>query len=186
MFEIKEAIPLKKELPYAIYFRKKKLDDGYCDKEKEVVTTNGYVDFEIKKIARIKAKDFNDNFCFNFSTKQEYAGVFDMFDICRKGNTISISIYGSLDANSIDLDWLLWNPLKFVHEATLLAKKKGYRISKYAFEDDEEFNYLLFEFKFEAKGKIGQLFNKAIAKGKEIIHATEIKFLKKAMKKLQK
>ncbi|MBI4931811.1 MAG: hypothetical protein HY841_13675 [Bacteroidetes bacterium] len=186
MFEIKEAKPSKKELSYEIYFRKKKLCDGEYDKKQKVVSTDTYVDFEINQIARMKAKDFNDNFCFMFNTEQAYARVFYMFEIWKKGNTISISIYGSLNNNNFGFDWLLWNYKKFVHEATLLAKRKGYGISQYAFEDEWESDYLLFEFDFEAKGSIGQIFNKAIAKGKEIIHETEIKFLKKAMKKLQK
>src|SRR5438094_902468 len=117
MFEIRHAPQSIKNFKYDIYLRKKNICNAAFNEDENIVSTDGYVDFDIKKIALIKAKKFNDNFCFKLNTEQIYEDVFDMFDILRKGNTIRITIYGSLNVDDVDLDWLLWNPLKFVHEA---------------------------------------------------------------------
>ena len=117
----------------------------------------------------MKAEQFPDGFEFKYTSPEIYENSFDLFTIYRRGNRITISMWGNLDLHHSE-EWLLWHPVRFIKMAKTVAKKKGYRISSLSNYDGDA---LLFFMDFEVKSTIGVLFNKAIAQLHKLLEETD-------------
>jgi hypothetical protein len=167
MFEI---IKNKTSRPsHSLYLNGKLFSEKlFLDEKEGKIDMDGFPKFDIKEIAKMKATEFPDGLEFQFTSHRYYEHCFDLFTIYRKGNLVTISMYGNFDLDSTE-EWLRWHPLRFIEKATEIAEEKGYRSSPDSMIDDD---FLIF-MDFEVKSTIGELFNKAIIQLHEVLEETD-------------
>jgi hypothetical protein len=168
----------KEDRKYKVFLNGRLFSEkAFRNKAGNYIHIDGYPELDIKEIAEMPAADFPDGFHLKFTSPYVYEGIYDLFDIQRNGSLITIVVYGSIDRQNID--WLIWNPLKYEIEANNIALKKGYRISEYAGLPDNE--ALLFEMDFKVQSTIGELFEKALAQSVEIMKEAHEALLKQVL-----
>ncbi|MEO5570394.1 MAG: hypothetical protein ABIT08_08860 [Bacteroidia bacterium] len=183
MFEIKKSEEV--EYCYDIYFNGKKLGEASYEEEENVIFLEDYPRFDMDEIADMMLKEFPDNFSFNMESVRNYAKVFSLLYLGRKGEKISFSMSGYLFTDDVEGNQLLWNPRLYADTAGRIADKKNASlVSENRFEDHPV--PLDFEFTFPATGTVGSMLKKSVELCEQIMHETELILLNKAQKKLMR
>jgi hypothetical protein len=162
----------------------------YC-KPENIIENDEYVKFELEQLYNIAVADYPDNFHFKIETPHAYLEYFHLFNLRRIGNGMVIEIYASFDImyNTLNyLNHLLWNPRRLADEAHKIAEQKGFEISKYAYENNNEFAWVSFTFYFPVKvdTTLGNLLNIVLNETAKIMTEAEMILFNEAAKKREK